>query len=272
MRINVLIPSRGRPHQLAAAISSLHLCGSGEHHIQFCVAVDEDDEATINAVRDMRRTIPIYVRIGPRPASLGSVANDLSEKWPADAYAVWADDLIGITYGWDEVVAKAVEETPHGVFWWTPARDVATFVPIVTEKWRKAAGCIFTEHFPFWYDDLWLHELWIMATDADPISLDINVIDKPQSTQRMRDLRFWHDFYTFMRGERVRRGKEIASNLGLPEPKIGPHLAPRLNAMSVVTDEFLDDIQVKNKAETGEPSEIYKRAKARAEELMQVAA
>lgn len=272
MKLNVLIPTRGRPLQLAAAIHSLFLCSSEDHEITFCVAVDDDDEPTKLAVRDMRQSIPIYVRLGPRPESLGSVANDLARAWPADAYAVFADDLLCCTYNWDRVVAKAVEETPHGVFWWTAARDVATFVPIVTEKWRSAAGCIFTEHFPFWYDDLWLHELWIMATDADPISLDIQVIDKPTSTQRMRELRFWHDFYTFMRAERVRSGKRIAAALGFSEPRIGPHLAPRLNAMSIVTDEFLTDIERRNKAETDAPSAVYLKIKERAEHLMRAAA
>lgn len=272
MKLNVLIPTRGRPLQLAAAIYSLFFCASGEHDIHFCVACDEDDEATQNALKEIRSAIPTYVRVGPRPESLGSVANDLAMHWPADAYAIWADDLMCITYGWDEVIAKAVEETPHGVFWWTAARDVATFVPVITEKWRAAAGRVFTEHFPFWYDDLWLHELWIMATDADPISLDCKVIDKPRGTQRMRDLRFWHDFYTYMRAERVQEGKAIAKALGMPEPKIGPHLAKRLNEMSIVTDDFLDDIMVKNKAETGAPSEFYLRVKARAENLMREAA
>lgn len=272
MKLNVLIPSRGRPYQLAAAIYSLFLCASEKHDITFCVACDDDDEPTKEVLKVLRAQIPLFVRIGPRPDSLGSVANDLSEHWRADAYAVWADDLICATYGWDEKVAQAVEKTPHGVFWWNTARGVPTFVPVVTERWRKAAGAIFTEHFPFWYDDLWLHELWVMATDADPITLDCDVVDKPRSTQRMRELRFWHDFYTHMRAERVLQGRAIAKALGLPEPVIGPHLAKRLNEMSVVTDEFLDDIQVKNKAETTPPNAQYIATKARAEELMRKAA
>ena len=272
MKLNVLIPSRGRPYQLAAALYSLFLCASGEHQIQFCVACDEDDEATKNALQALRSEMPLFVRIGPRPDSLGSVSNDLAEHWPAEAYVIFADDLLCVSYGWDKAVAKAVEETPHGVFWWTPASELRTFVPIVTEKWRKAAGCIFTEHFPFWYDDMWLHEVWIMATDSAPLVLDIHLVDKPKSTQQMRELRFWHDFYHFMRGERIRRGKEIATALGLREPIVGPFIAPQLSEAGQVTDEFLEDIQVRNKAETGEPSEVYKRAKVRAEELMRKAA
>lgn len=271
-RLNVLIPTRGRPYQLAASIYSLWLLASDKNTIQFCVACDDDDAATQEALRDIRAKVPLFVRIGPRPETLGSVANDLSDHWPADAYVVWADDLMCATYGWDEEVARALRETPHGVFWWTAARDVATFVPIVSNRWRMAAGRVFTEHFPFWYDDLWLQEVWCMATDTGPISLPIKVVDKPHGTQRMRELRFWHDFYTFMRAERVREGKRIAAALGMSEPIIGAELARRLQEMSVVSDEFLSGIEKTNHAETDAPSESYLAARARAEGLMKRAA
>lgn len=272
MKLNVLIPTRGRPEQLAAAIYSLHALKSEEHEITFCVAVDDDDAQTHETLRRIRARVPTFIRIGPRPDSLGSVANDLSARWPADAYAIWADDLMCASYGWDEHIARALAATPHGIFWWSPARPVATFVPVVSERWRAAAGRIFTEHFPFWYDDLWLQEVWCMATDSGPISIEALVVDKPTETQRMRELRFWHDFYTFMRAERVQEGLRIAAALGLPKPIIGEELRRRLNQMAEVKDEFLEDIMRSNKAETGEPSALYLQAKKRAEELMRKAA
>lgn len=268
MKLNVLIPSRGRPYQLAAALYSLYLNQSEDHEITFCVACDADDKETQEALNAMRPKMPLFVRVAERPESLGSMANDMAAHWHAQAYAIFADDLICSTYGWDAKVADALEKTPHGVFWWTPARGVPTFVPIITERWRAACGRIFTEHFPFWYDDLWLNELWIMATDADPISLDIQVVDKPRATIRMRELRFWHDFYTYMRAERVLQGRAIAAALGLPEPKIGPHLAKRLDEMSVVSDDFLQDIERRNKAESTPPDPAYNRIKERAMKLM----
>lgn len=268
MKISVLIPSRGRVRQLAASLTALWMCESGEHEVRYRVACDDDDPDTGTFLRSARLELPIDVRIGPRPDNLGSVANDLAQHWLADVYQVFGDDLLCITYGWDKNLAAAVEQTPHGVFWMRCARKDESLVPAVTEKWRTAAGSIFTEHFPFWYDDLWLRELWVMATDADPIYVDNVVVDKPLATHRMRDLEFWAQFYYTMRQHRVLHGREIAHNLGLPSPRIGQEFANRMNRYEPFSAEFAAKVEKSNKAETGEPSESYKYMKAKAEDLM----
>ena len=271
MKLNVLIPTRGRPYQLAAAIYSLFFCSSGKHELRFCVACDDDDEPTQVALREMRQHLPIFVRVGPRPDNLGSVANDLSAHWSADAYQVFGDDLMCITNNWDDILAQAVKKTPHGVFWMKSAKDQTSLVPAVTEKWRAAAGGIFTEHFPFWFDDMWLLELWIMATDADPIFLDTLVVDRPHSTHRMRDLQFWSRFFYAMRQGRVDHGSRIASALGLPAPVVGPEFGKRMNKYEPLSAEKSASVELSNKADTGAPSEQYLNIKARAEELMRKA-
>jgi len=271
-RISVLIPSRGRVRQLAACLTALHMCESGEHDVRYRVACDDDDPDTGDFLRVARMELPIDVRFGPRPDNLGSVANDLAAHWPADVYQVFGDDLLCITYGWDKNLAAAVEKTPHGVFWMKSARNDESLVPAVTEKWRAAAGGIFTEHFPFWYDDLWLIELWVMATDADPIYLENTVLDKPTHTHRMRDLAFWSRFFIHMRQTRVEHGREIARNLGFPAPIIGQEFANRMNKYEPLSAEFAAKVELSNKAETTPPSAAYLRMKARAENLMRIAA
>ncbi len=271
--ISVLIPSRGRVRQLAAAITTLFQCWSGENPLQICVACDDDDPHTREFL-DAARTegLPVSYRVGPRPDTLGSVANDLARQWPADAYAVFADDLLCLTPGWDKVIARAVEEKPYGVFWWKSARDENTLVPIVTERWRAAAGGIFTEYFPFWYDDLWLYELWVMATDENPIVLDMLVLDRPNDTQRMRELEFWNGFYHRMREERVLHGRRIAGALGLAIPLIADKWKEMLNRYKFSDMGELSRIEQSNRAEKGEPSEQYMRTKFKAAITMQRAA
>lgn len=268
MRISVLIPSRGRVRQLSAALTTLHMCSSGEHHLTLCVACDEDDKETLAFLEKAIHEMPVAYRVGPRPATLGSVANDLALHWKADVYAVWADDLLCMTNNWDQRIAKAVEAKPYGVFWWKSAREENTLVPIITETWRAAAGQIFTEYFPFWYDDLWLYELWLMTTDENPIILDMEVLDKPFATQRMRDLDFWQTFYHAMRVERVQSGRRIAANLGLPIPILSDELYKRMNQYQCNDTVVLADIERRNKAEKTPPTEQYMRTKLAAAERM----
>jgi hypothetical protein len=238
-----------------------------------CVACDDDDEPTKLALRELRQSgLPVFVRVGPRPETLGSVANDLAAHWPADVYQVFGDDLMCITHGWDEILAQAVEKTPHGVFWMKSAKDQQSLVPAITEKWRAAAGEIFTEHFPYWFDDLWLTETWVMATGDAPIYLETLVVDRPSSTHRMRELEFWARFFYTMRQERLEQGRKIASALGFKEPAISKPFAQRMDTYPPLSGEAATKIEASNKAETGEPSEQYLRVKARAEELMRKAA
>lgn len=272
MRINVLIPSRGRPRQLAAALTSLDMTKSGEHEVWFCVACDDDDIGTKIFLAKAQQEMRLRVRIGPRPDSLGSIATDLARQWPADAYAVFGDDMLCLTLDWDTAIAEAVEKIPHGVFWWKDGRGVQTLIPVVTEKWRAAAGRVFTDLFPFWYDDVWLYELWVMATDSDPIFLDINALDRPQATQRMRDLRWWNEFYHSMRGERVKEARDIAKALGLPEPQLGEYTKLFLDKHSLQDDEEIADIMRRNKAESTPPDEAYNRTKERAVQMLRKAA
>jgi hypothetical protein len=242
-----------------------------------CVACDDDDEPTKHALRELRQSgLPVFVRVGPRPETLGSVANDLAAHWPADVYQVFGDDLMCITHGWDEILAQAVEKTPHGVFWMKSAKDQQSLVPAVTEKWRVAAGGIFTEYFPYWFDDLWLTESWVMATGEEPIFLESLVVDRPASTHRMRELDFWAKFYYTMRQERAAHGRKIAALLSLPDKDFGAEVArrfsERMDTYPPLNRNDAIKIETSNKAETTPPSEAYLRTKARAEELMRKAA
>ncbi len=269
MRISVIIPSRMRTRKLTAALLTLRNLSSGDNQILYGVCCDDDDVGTQIYCKHLQSEgFPISYLIGPRPQSLGGLDNVMAEHMPADAYCVWGDDLICITPNWDRVIAEAVEKTPHGVFWWSNADGTPCTMPVVTERWRAAAGGIFTDYFPFWYDDLWLYELWYMATDQEAILLPIVAFDRPESTIRMRELRFWQQFYHQMRGERVRHAEQIAERLGLPKPVLGPYVLEKLRNVVGMTEEMEADVHRRNKAESTPPDESYNRAKERAMALM----
>jgi hypothetical protein len=274
MDITAIIPSRGRVRGLSAALTSLQILESRKHNVSYAVACDEDDPATLEFCHSLRAEgFPLAVRLATRPQSLGAVVNAVAELVPARVYTALCDDTVCTTPHWDTIIAEAVEKVPYGVFWWTnsfpPAPGNECYWAVVTEQWRRAAQGMFTEHYPYWFDDLCLMELWMLATDENPIALDIHMADRPVKTHRMRDLYFWREFFTVTRAERVENALKIAERLGLPQPKLTHKLAERIEiGLGKRTKEDLEAIEKCQGEPDKAPSPEYIAAKRRAERIM----
>lgn len=267
MDITVIIPTRKRTVKLAAALNSLVMTESRKNKIKYVIACDVDDTETIAFCEKIPQQLPhinLTWHVGERPKSLGSLVNQMAEGVRGDVYVAFCDDLLCMTMNWDEIIWKAVKKTPHGVFFWKMVRQELAFFTIVTEKWRKAAGGIFTDLYPYWFDDLCLIEWWIVATDSIPIILeDLILLDRPTDTMRMRELPFWTKFYTKTRPLRILQGIEIAKKLGLPAPQYMPqkHAKVGLEAMEV---ERLQKIEAEQGEPNTPPDASYIEAKNRA--------
>lgn len=271
MDITVIIPSRGRVRGLSAILASLKFLESGKHRVQYGVCCDEDDIATAMFCQTYQSELPhqFSYKIGPRPESLGGVINEMAGLMPADLYFMLTDHCLCLTPEWDDIAAKAAEETPHGIFFWTivyPKLD--GHFCIVTEKWRAADGRLMSEDYPFWFDDLALLEQYPLATGQGAMHLPIEMAFIPAKTHRMRDLKFWRDYFIFKRADRVERGKAIAEKLGLPIPAFGEAFAQALSELlPKASDEHLDYITNLN-GDQSEPDASYLAAKAKAEQEM----
>lgn len=280
MRITVIIPSRGRPEQLFATLrrmQKLQAVDSGDqpaHQVVYMIGADADDTETIGMgkllVTPSLRGGPICMRVFARTPSLGEMVNRMALDAPADVYCSLCDDVLVLTEGWDSKIAEAVEAKPDGVFWWrTDEKRSATYA-IVTEKWRQASGRIFTNHFPFWWDDVWLLHTWMLASEGPWLYVEAVLEDRPQTTQRMRDLRFWGDFYKSRQPERMADAERIRAALGWPRTLSPENFAAFAKAMCALSPEFeatADEVE-KRQGEKGAPTPEYLRAKARAETLM----
>lgn len=271
MRISVITPSRGRVVGLATMLRSLHALESGKHKVTYAAALDDDDKASIAFCQSFGQTMPLaYAVYKGRPESLGKLVNDTALDVPADVYCALSDDAMCLTKDWDDIIAQAVEQTPHGVFWWKDVGPADGAYAIVTEKWRKAMGGVFSTHFPYWFDDLWLAEVWTMATGSGPIIPEgLKLVDIPRSTMRMRDLPWWTDFYFKTRGLRASESRRIAQALGLCAPVALDEL---LKVLDVTFTRAADDKLLALQANQGEansaPDLAYLRAKTRAHELL----
>ncbi len=264
MKLSILIPSRGRAFRLKEMLKTIRGLESGRHEISYVIGCDSDDPETIAMVYLLK----LYdCRIAPRcmvrPASLGILCNRLAEENPADAYVFVPDDVVVLTPHWDDAIADAWTVRPDGVWWWrTLAVRPATYA-IVSEKWRKAAGQIWTDYFPFWWDDMWLLDVWLNSSGLPMLPIEAWLDDQAQSTTRMRDLRFWSDFYTHQKGKRQAQAIRMAKALGWPK-------APLDDTRCDVNPAFYreaDKIEA-NQGDKGPPTPEYLLAKARAESMM----
>lgn len=222
VRISVLIASRGNSSGLRTAIGSLDTLASGKNEINYIVACDFDDAKTQEAITRMNWDgFSIQMACGKRRASLGSAWNEAAFSSPADIYAFVIDRSIAITPLWDAYIADAFDKDDTRITWWTT--NNGPLIPIVPHKWLTAAGHIFTGYFPFWFDDTWLHELSALVHGLPNYMIQASCfINKKRSpvTKRLRDLRFWMDFFISKRPERIAHAEEIRKRLGLPEPNM----------------------------------------------------
>lgn len=262
-RISVLIPSRGRPESLAETVVAMSDKASGLNDVRYVIGCDADDPRTIEMALAMREWgLPVFPHVAPRQPSLGGLDNLMAARFPADVYCVLGDDFRILTHGWDSAIVCAWMAKPDGVWWWSDRKGEAT-VPIISERWRAAAGRIFTDYFPFWWDDIWLVEVLRYATGrigAD--RLDIWLQDRARTTHRMRDSQFWHDFFWSRRDERKEEGRKIAERLGWPRVE-------SLEGLDIGRNPDFDAAEIEAKqGDRGPPTSEYLIAFERAKALM----
>jgi hypothetical protein len=171
-------------------VRSMHRIASGKHEITYAVGCDSDDPKTIGMAWALRvEGYPVRANCAVRPGSLGSVHNATAAAFPADVYCALCDDVEILTPEWDDKIFQAWSKRPDAVWWWRCASGMTC--AIVSEKWRAAAGRIFTDYFPFWWDDMWLLQVWNYAAGQPILKVDAWLKDCGPQTQRMRDSRFW---------------------------------------------------------------------------------
>ena len=267
MKISVLMASRGRAVQMVAALNSLRAQESGKHEVVYGVACDLDDQPTIGTCEILKARMPLCHHVLPRSPSLGGRINLLAENMPADVYVTICDDTLCMSQDWDENIAKAYALNDAGVWWWDMYYKEPALYAIVSEKWRVAAGGLYTDHFPYWFDDIWLLELWVLATESPFLYIEAKLADCPKATTRMRDLPFWHEFWHYTRPQRIKDAKAIAAKLGLREPICADILA---TVIGRPVPEFVKNMEriEANQGDSGPASIEYIKAKSKAQEIM----
>lgn len=273
-RTAFLINSRGNPERLAGVCLAFADQAARPDLVTFCIRADVDDTETIYMAGRLAKLAAVNLTIGNRPQALGSEINAMAAAVPADVYHVINDDTWPMTRYWDAAVAQHHKENPAFMSCWMLAGPTAPDYPIVSREWYEAqGGRIFTDYFPFWFDDRWLGDVAVMVTGKLIHPLPIYLCANKKRTQRMRDFAFWADFYLSLHHERVVQAQKIADRLGL-----GLDVQKDHSEWVQKTREWHDDLKtneaeiVKRNADSGEPDPAYLAAKSYAEQRMRDAA
>lgn len=267
MKITVSIPTR-RPHMLAGMIHSFYWLMSRRHEVQFVVGVDKDDSAATAGALQLHGQYRVNVMQFDRQPALGSYHNIMHDNFPADVYTTLCDDVVCATYEWDEAIAQAATASPADVWFWDTPESRRAIYPIVTERFRQANhGRVFTNFFPYWWDDAWLNELYCLIHGSPPSRLEgAGLSDIPHPTTRMRDIQFWSAWYEAMRPARIGDAVHIVRQLGYPVED--RQIIARASVFGVNPDfeRRMEEIQ-ENQGDKGPPTPSYLTAVARAKEI-----
>ncbi len=258
MKLALLMVTRGNPKRAAAVIECAKALSSGKHEIDVVVGVDNDDFKTHSVLHQYGG---LKLSFGDRPTGVGAVWNRIASEVKADFYCPFPDDVFISRPDWDDLI---VSSGFHVLAW----NDLTNFgqctLPIVNREWFELAG-LYDPRFPFWFYDTCVDELHTFITGQRiPIPKALTLVSKKGTTQSLRELPFWWDFYVATRKDRLTKAAEIRQKLGI-------ELDPDLITAALQMWERRDVIgrntakEIEAEFSTGKPpSEQYLKARSEA--------
>lgn len=204
MKLTIGIATRGRPELAAwAAQIALDNCVADTQ----IVVLADDDDAPINVPRGT------ILSVEPRPDTIGEKWNRMMRVAPADVYMPVCDYRGQLTSGFDLKILDAASLFKDGIgcVYQHMANLSFPAYQAVTAKMARIMGCIYVEHFPYWFVDHWLDDIARMIGRF--AYADGNTFVRPRpgngSTQEFREPGFWATLYDAQYIER----EAIAENL-----------------------------------------------------------
>lgn len=97
--------------------------------------------------------------------------------------------------------------------------DTCTY-PVFGWCWLETLQSLFCGHFPFWYDDRWVHQIGEMAGRYAWLPIVVQPVGGKGKTRRMRDVPFWARFFQLALDERKNSAKKLIDAMNLnPDDK-----------------------------------------------------
>ena len=226
--ICLIMATRGRPEMLAEVFAALKTHTAQKEKVSLWLYVDEDDAFTRKAIDDGRLSdagVQLHWHIGAQTSGLGEMQQILWQVSgrTAEIYMVLGDDICFDTPGWDNILREVSAKFPDGIFLASPhdpmTADTCTY-PVFGWRWLETLQQLFCGHFPFWYDDRWVHQIGEMAGRYAWLPIVVLPVRGKGRTRRMRDVPFWARFFQLALDERKVSAKKLIDAMNLdPEKK-----------------------------------------------------
>jgi hypothetical protein len=249
--ICLIMATRGRPQMLAEVFSALKQHTIQKEKVSLWLYVDEDDAITRKAITDDSLSdagVQLHWHIGQQTSGLGQMQQILWEVSgrTAEVFMVLGDDVRFDTPGWDNILRDTAAKFPDGIFLASPhdpmTADTCTY-PVFSWNWLETLQSLFCGHFPFWYDDRWVHQIGEMAGRYVWLPIVVRPIGGKGKTRRMRDVPFWARFFQLTLDERKDSAKKLINAMNLdPEKKSDAlkHMEQRAAELEKSQDKFSD--------------------------------
>jgi hypothetical protein len=225
MKISAIVGTRNRAQRAGGVIECARNLMSGRHNVEFVVALDADDKASIDYFAAFAG-VTSYVQ--QRPIGVGDIWNRAARDHRADIYLALPDDAWICTPGWDAVMVQVLGEGLAGalpvelgiISWFDPVQPTIASIFGMTAEWVEMNGFIFDRRFPFWWGDSALVETALFATASGMPGTDaLKFASMPGNVNpRLRDMDLWWDFFAATRPERIETAMTICRRTGLPRP------------------------------------------------------
>lgn len=217
MRINVCIPTRGKPDYLAK-FTDLSLKNSTLDTTRFVIGLDDDDKGVEYVIP--RHTDKIISSTAKREDALGAKYNRCAAAYDADLYVMGLDDVGIATPGWDEKLAEAASQFKDGIgcvyFGQEPHGEDMPSMQAVTRRMVDLMGFFVVPHFPFWWGNTSLHEIAHFVDRIRYADIETAYPEKFPAPPR-RDILFWAKFFDDTRQWRWEVAQKLIAEMDEPE-------------------------------------------------------
>ena len=221
--ICLIMATRGRPQMLAEVFSALKAHTVQTEKVSLWLYVDEDDAITRKAIADGKLNdagVQLHWHIGQQTSGLGQMQQILWQVSgrTAEIFMVLGDDVRFDTPGWDNILRETAAKFPDGIFLASPhdpmTADTCTY-PVFGWRWLETLQSLFCGHFPFWYDDRWVHQIGEMVGRYAWLPIVVQPVGGKGKTRRMRDVPFWARFFQLALDERKASARKLIDAMNL---------------------------------------------------------